>query len=485
MRTQWSFFFREAFPPLLANSLVGFTLFTTYTVTEAALKYFPSEPVSQYYIPFISGATAGAAQSIVSSPLDNIRAVLASRSAKPDTVEWKGWRHIAVEALFPKWLTTTIPFKQSPVRFVLNWFKSTWSLFQFTLLRDSLGFAVFFSIFELSRSLAKRAGRAVDRFQANLKKRSQALGINLDLDAMLENDMIPRGWTGRVVQAFVIVMTGIFAGIGYGIVSRPFDHARTVVWNGLEEWSRRTRRQAKMKEAAAASLQADETIKASKKTATVKPVSTLSHRDKHARLTYHEHRLPVHPPRPAQPPRHPLKEPSLVYDDYMSDPSRVPPVSLLLREAYRRGGGLAMLGYQRSSKSSEHAVLSRSQRIKAQETNKSSTKSSLSGSKGKSSALEMLAEHPALGGTSVFDNLPDPTNDDLLPGKQQAGQKSHRKARWWSKARSRRKESVYSASIATAQRWSARRAAVKIFQIIPPYAFGFLVYATMAGDLSD
>lgn len=490
---QWSFFFREAFPPLIANSIVGFTLFTTYTVTEAALKYFPSDPINPYYIPFISGATAGAAQSLISSPLDNVRAVLAARSAKPSTVEWKGWRHVAVEALFPKWLTTTIPFKESPFRFVLYWFRSTGSLFQFTLLRDSLGFAVFFSIFELSRSLAKRAGKAVDRFQANLRKRTQAIGFDFDLDAMLENDLAPRGWTGRVVQAFVIVMTGIFAGIGYGIVGRPFDRARTIVWIGLEEWSRRTKRQqadehTREEREEAASKVKDAVVPAAKSPSDPKkPVKLLSHRSKHSRLATHEHRLPLHPPRPTQPPKHPLKEPSIMYDHDGSGRSKPPSATALLLEAYKREGVLSMLGFTISNPNSttEHAVTSKSQLIKANAKRKASTSSTSASSPAATAGalLERLAEHPALGGTSVFDNLPKQPKT-LQAESVPAENKSHRRARLWLKARSRRKQ-VQEATASHARRWAKNLTVANVFRIIPPYCFGFLVYSIMAGDLSE
>ncbi|KAK9900038.1 hypothetical protein P389DRAFT_165167 [Cystobasidium minutum MCA 4210] len=488
----WSFFFREAFPPLLANSIVGFTLFTTYTVTEAALKYFPSDPINPYYIPFISGATAGAAQSLISSPLDNVRAVLAARSAKPSTVEWKGWRHVAVEALFPKWLTTTIPFKQSPFRFILYWFRSTGSLFQFTLLRDSLGFAVFFSIFELSRSLAKRAGKAVDRFQANLRQKTQAIGFDFDLDAMLENDLAPRGWTGRVVQATVIVMTGIFAGVGYGIVGRPFDRARTIVWNGLEEWSRRTKRQAEEHARAEHSESGTNNTKEGVAPASKSPsdpkkaVKLLSHRSKHSsRLTQHENRLPLHPPRPTQPPKHPLKEPSIMYDHDQSGPSKPPSATALLLEAYKREGVLSMLGFSMSSGSNTtgHGVMSRSQLDKTKTRGPKPSNAASTAATSAGNLLERLAEHPALGGTSVFDNLPkQPKSVEAEEVPPQP--KSHRKARLWLKARSRRKQ-VQEATASHARRWAKSLTVANVFRVIPPYCFGFLVYSIMAGDLSE
>lgn len=353
-------------------------------------------------------------------------------------------------------------------------------------MRDSLGFAVFFSIFELSRTLAKRAGKAVDRFQANLKKRTQAIGFSIDLDAMLENDLVPRGWTGRVVQAVVIVMTGIFAGVGYGIVGRPFDRARTVVWNGLEEWSRRTKRQAaerSHKDEHEQDGNKDGVRPAAKSPSQPsKTVTLLSHRSKHSRLTLHEHRLPLPPPRPAQPPKHPLKEPSIMYDYDQSGPSKPPSAITLLREAYRREGAMSMLGFSTSTSTktpAEHSVTSRSQFNKTGMKRRDS-KSSGSASSTAASLLEHLAEHPALGGTAVFDNLPkQPKQVDKQPDLQ-----AHRKARLWLKARSRR-EQVQEATASHARRWMKNLTIANVFRVIPPYCFGFLVYSIMAGDLSE
>lgn len=134
MPEKWTFFFREAFPPLLANSLIGFTLFSTYTLTESALRYFPSEPVNPLWIPAISGGVAGAAQAFISSPLDNVRALLAAKPSASKSIakEWKGWRWIAYRALVPQWLITTTSLRKNPIRFLSNWWRSSWALFTFT-----------------------------------------------------------------------------------------------------------------------------------------------------------------------------------------------------------------------------------------------------------------------------------------------------------------------------------------------------------------
>ncbi|KAJ2745004.1 hypothetical protein GGI20_002497 [Coemansia sp. BCRC 34301] len=76
----WSFLPRYVLQPMLANWLVGFTLFTTYT---AVLPAAYARVSSQYsissretlprYPPFVAGAAAGLAQSVVATPLDLLR----------------------------------------------------------------------------------------------------------------------------------------------------------------------------------------------------------------------------------------------------------------------------------------------------------------------------------------------------------------------------------------------------------------------------
>lgn len=339
-------------------------------------------------------------------------------------------------------------------------------------MRDSLGFATFFSIFELSRSIAKKAGKAVDRYQADLKAKSEELGINIQ--ELLENDVLQRGWPGRVAQAVIIVSFGVFAGIGYGIVGRPFDSARTVVWNGLEEWAKERRRAAKAETArqkqasiGVDSIQAVASVH-SKATQHAVP-SSVSHRSRHSRLASHETRLPLHPPRPAEPPKHPLKDPSIMRTSFADSPS-TPSAMAILRQHYRKEGGLAILGFSKESTAlfkRAHAVLSRRQAAVSTEAPRDRPALAQ-----RPATIEALSEHPALGGTSVFDNLPELNAQD----ERHVG---HRKARLWRRA-------TRQATSPASPRLRANRFSVaNVFRVIPPYAVGFLAYAVIAGDLSD
>lgn len=334
---------------------------------------------------------------------------------------------------------------------------------------------MFFSIFEGSRSIAKKVGKAVDRYQADLKAKSEELGINIQ--ELLENDVLPRGWPGRVAQAFIIVSFGVFAGLGYGLVGRPFDKARTVVWNGLEEWAKERRRAAKAE--AAQERQAgigSDSIRAisseSSKAAQHAVPSVVTHRSRHSRLTAHETRLPLHPPRPAEAPKHPLKDPSIMYTGSFAASPSTPSAVAILRQHYKREGPLAILGFSKG----QAALLKRAQAVLSRK--QAATQSQASKDTPRAEApvtLQALAEHPALGGTSVFDNLPEPETQDLRTP-------AHRKARLW--RRHKFGGPASGASQHTA-RWSSRLSVSGIFRVVPPYAVAFLVYAVIAGDLSD
>ena len=62
-------------PPMVANLAIGFTLFQTYTLTERLLDP-DDEPFTPTWVVAVAGAAAGAAQCVISAPLDNVRLVV-------------------------------------------------------------------------------------------------------------------------------------------------------------------------------------------------------------------------------------------------------------------------------------------------------------------------------------------------------------------------------------------------------------------------
>lgn len=132
--SQASFLPHLLIPPLLVNTAIGFILFEVYTVTEARLSPPPPSPppgaptkdgsISAKRAPtftplgvvLIAGGLAGAAQCLVSAPLDNMRIILAGDLGSSSSSSARGkahhgrahthattisWRAIARAAILP------------------------------------------------------------------------------------------------------------------------------------------------------------------------------------------------------------------------------------------------------------------------------------------------------------------------------------------------------------------------------------------------
>ncbi|KAJ2662837.1 hypothetical protein IW148_002751 [Coemansia sp. RSA 1199] len=131
----WSFLPRYVLQPMLANWAVGFALFTTYTamLPSAYARASSQYSINSYehlpwYPPFIAGAAAGFAQSIVATPLDSLRV----RFEVKDMVSgryhsWWGFANGQIADLGLKGLYRGL---------------------KLTLVKDVAGYAGFFGLFE-------------------------------------------------------------------------------------------------------------------------------------------------------------------------------------------------------------------------------------------------------------------------------------------------------------------------------------------------
>ncbi|KAI7828433.1 mitochondrial carrier domain-containing protein [Kickxella alabastrina] len=135
----WSFLPRYVIQPMLANWIVGFTLFTTYTATlpaayaRASRQYSisSSEPLP-WHPPFIAGAIAGLAQSVVATPLDSLRI----RFEVEDMVNGRyhsWWGFVKNQLSDAGW-------------------KGLYRGLKLTMAKDVAGYAGFFGLFELIKN---------------------------------------------------------------------------------------------------------------------------------------------------------------------------------------------------------------------------------------------------------------------------------------------------------------------------------------------
>ncbi|KAJ5231965.1 Mitochondrial substrate/solute carrier [Penicillium chermesinum] len=136
----WKFIPNQVLPPLLANAGVGAVLYTSYLqvlgalhepVSQGAKRVWPPAPPS---ITFMAGFAAGTIQSIVAAPLDALQVRL--QTSEMLKGHYRSMWHYGHHKL-----------KQIGLRGVF----AGWSL---SFLRDSFGYAVFFSSFEYVKSQA-------------------------------------------------------------------------------------------------------------------------------------------------------------------------------------------------------------------------------------------------------------------------------------------------------------------------------------------
>ncbi|KAJ5105145.1 Mitochondrial substrate/solute carrier [Penicillium alfredii] len=134
----WRFIPNQVLPPLLANAGVGAVLYTSYLQVLGTLHEPVSQGVKRVWPPappsdtFAAGFTAGTIQSIVAAPLDALQV----RLQTSDMLEgqYRSMWHYGHHKL-----------QQIGLRGVF----AGWSL---SFLRDSFGYAVFFSFFEYVKS---------------------------------------------------------------------------------------------------------------------------------------------------------------------------------------------------------------------------------------------------------------------------------------------------------------------------------------------
>ncbi|GAA5876796.1 hypothetical protein JCM8547_003168 [Rhodosporidiobolus lusitaniae] len=244
----WRFIPRHILPPLLVNTGIGLTLFTAYTTSESLLlPYLTSTASHLLLIPFISGAFAGAAQAILSAPLDNARLLLLRRqrflrlshSSNPRARRLRALKSYAtVEgAPFVSWLSllrdsvfqssrnaiggAAAATPRERIEQGRRWARRGWSLMNLTLIKDSLGFGVFFLIFEVGREASRVAGLRYDGIDPNSDEKQRRSGA------------------GLVLQSLGILMSGGIAGWVFSLVARPFERARAAIYDGRSKWAER------------------------------------------------------------------------------------------------------------------------------------------------------------------------------------------------------------------------------------------------------
>ncbi|OJJ30740.1 hypothetical protein ASPWEDRAFT_73103 [Aspergillus wentii DTO 134E9] len=201
-------------PPLLANAGIGAVLYTSYLQVLGALHEPMSRGVRRIYPPappsdtFVAGFAAGTIQSIVAAPLDALQIRLRAN----DMLDGQ-YRHM--------WHYGQHKLKQIGIRGIF----AGWSL---SFLRDSLGYAIFFSSFEYIKSQAYY---------------SFITGYYGSLGAHNVDKMQPSGSSDRGVplikphyalEPCFLMMAGVAASIAQQAIQHPLSVIQTLHFGRLE-----------------------------------------------------------------------------------------------------------------------------------------------------------------------------------------------------------------------------------------------------------
>ncbi|TPX59957.1 hypothetical protein SpCBS45565_g07608 [Spizellomyces sp. 'palustris'] len=212
----YSFLGKNIIPLLFANAVAGAVLFNVYATTISALSSSETSSSSlsaalafDHHYPFIAGALAGASTSLVSTPLDNIK-------ANVSPAQLVAHRHEGM-----------LRFTYRTVREALKDERSVWAkcrrLYKgigFLAAKDACGFGFFFFFFEGFRKFGK--GMVADMWALR--------------DGAEGQDGVPNGEGPKrrplslvCANATAVIAAGAAAGSAYQMIIYPLDNIPAVV----------------------------------------------------------------------------------------------------------------------------------------------------------------------------------------------------------------------------------------------------------------
>lgn len=216
---------------MMVNLVLGSVLWTTYSEASSALESHIQSPIP---LAGLSGAMAGGAQALVAAPAENVRSLLEGGS--PAT----GWSY-AWKEVFRGTRSNLAKSKRDELheaRQVRDWMRDVsdmagrgWDGWKWGVAKDACGtvppshvgapdswtspsgFAVFFSIFEITR-----------RFAITAKELSQTFLQQQPPEFCRRPGVQKNG--PRITHAMTLVTGGAVAGFAYEVSCRPWEAAR-------------------------------------------------------------------------------------------------------------------------------------------------------------------------------------------------------------------------------------------------------------------
>ncbi|KAL1930912.1 hypothetical protein VTP01DRAFT_10049 [Rhizomucor pusillus] len=227
----WSFIPRHVLPPLLANTMIGTVLYTTYIATlpifhpPSAFQLHRPFPPPPFTSVFAAGCLAGAMQSIVAAPLDSVKI----RFEVSDLLEGKH--------------RSMYQFAKSTLKEL--GIASAYRGFTLTVLRDSLSCGLFFATFEWVKQqgyyyfLDEMYGLHVDS-RKSLK----------DLETLHQQEPVKEEKKSKerpplLLEPLFVILAGAAAAIAYQVIEHPLSKIHSIFYieEGQSEFSNRRSRE--------------------------------------------------------------------------------------------------------------------------------------------------------------------------------------------------------------------------------------------------
>lgn len=212
----WGFIPNQVLPPLLANTIVGAVLYTSYLnmlgllhepSSRATKRVYPPPPISAT---FTAGFAAGGIQSLIAAPLDALQV----RFQAAEMMEGK---------YSNMWNYALHKSRDIGLRGVF----AGWSL---SFIRDSLGFGAFFAAFEYVK------GQAFYGFVSNFYGFYDRLSLSKQakIDEQVGQQGRPEIRPHYMLEPTFLLMAGAAASIAQSVIQHPVTRVQDVYWGRLE-----------------------------------------------------------------------------------------------------------------------------------------------------------------------------------------------------------------------------------------------------------
>ncbi|KAJ7197159.1 hypothetical protein GGX14DRAFT_552434 [Mycena pura] len=204
-------------PPMVVNALLGTVLWASYTEASTALQPYISHPVSNAAI---SGAVAGGSQALVSAPVENVRFLV--QGGTSGSLWSNAWKEVFRGTTGVRSASRHETIEEA--RKVRSWMREVggmagrgWDGLAYTFGKDVMGFAAFFTIFEITRRIALRIRAVTVDVTRSFEFKGGGEGGG--------GDSLKRHLP-QFLYGVTLVSGGVIAGISYEVIGRPWDAAR-------------------------------------------------------------------------------------------------------------------------------------------------------------------------------------------------------------------------------------------------------------------